>query len=195
VSRKFIGIVGVDAGLTSGYVQGVVRLRGSIQTMVKRMHLRMATQVAALAVNGGSQELGGALYIFDLIQEFRLELEAKDLGPPVVVIEDFGLRGDKNSTDRALLSSARIASNLEALIWKSAEEGMEWLHMPWFISPSVAKSTVTDDRLKRWGLWERGRPHSRDAWRLFAAYARSRQDGMSIVGNGHKVFRASGQYA
>lgn len=33
------------------------------------------------------------------------------------------------------------------------------------VSPSMAKSTVTDARLKRWGYWHVGSSHVRDAYR------------------------------
>lgn len=36
--------------------------------------------------------------------------------------------------------------------------------------PSQAKTYATDDRLKRWGLWVKGREHERDAWRHFAYF-------------------------
>lgn len=188
---KWLGVVGIDAGMTSGYVQGVVPMAGSIQHKVKRMKLRKALHVSARGVNGGSPELGAALQLYSLINNFRIELDAKNV-PLVIVIEDFTLRGPPGSTARSGLSSARIASSLEAFCWIGSDQGMEWLAMPWYISASVSKSTVNKDRLKRWGLWETGMEHARDAWRLWATYVRSRQTGEKVttLATGHKVFKA-----
>lgn len=43
------------------------------------------------------------------------------------------------------------------------------------VAPSNAKSTVTDERLKRWGWWVEGQPHARDAVRVAYTWARRRQ--------------------
>jgi len=37
-------------------------------------------------------------------------------------------------------------------------------------SPSQAKSYATDERLRRWGLWVKGKDHERDALRHVAAF-------------------------
>jgi hypothetical protein len=39
--------------------------------------------------------------------------------------------------------------------------------------PSQASTYATDDRLKRWGLWVRGREHERSAWRHVACRVNS----------------------
>lgn len=41
-----------------------------------------------------------------------------------------------------------------------------------YVMASMAKTTVTDERLKRWGLWARGSGHSRDAIRHLVTYLR-----------------------
>lgn len=41
-----------------------------------------------------------------------------------------------------------------------------------YVMASMAKTTVTNERLKRWGLWAKGSEHSRDAIRHLVTYLR-----------------------
>jgi hypothetical protein len=81
----------------------------------------------------------------------------------IVVCEDFQLR-----TLSAELSPVRVTA---MLIWASqraiAPRKTIYLQMP-----ALAKSTVTDERLKRWGFWERGSAHARDATRHAITFMR-----------------------
>jgi len=85
----------------------------------------------------------------------------------VIVIEDFILR--KKSMDRELLSPVRLTAALE---WAIDASGF-----PYYIdrqAPSEAKSQITDERMKRWGLYKRagGMEHARDADRHSILYLR-----------------------
>jgi hypothetical protein len=104
-----------------------------------------------------------------------------DGGP--LIIEDFVLR--KFTKDADLLAPVRITARLEYAV----EVGC------WMVDgiptragtfrqfkirkqqPSLAMSTVTDDRLREWGLWEVGQPHARDALRHAVTFLRrAKQD-------------------
>jgi hypothetical protein len=75
-----------------------------------------------------------------------------------VVIEDFILRERTQSRD--LLAPVRLAAKLDDRLYVT-----NWRGNLTYQSPSDAKSIITDERLKQWGLYETGSPHIRDAWR------------------------------
>jgi hypothetical protein len=43
-----------------------------------------------------------------------------------------------------------------------------------FQAPSDAMTFATSERLKRWGLWVKGKEHERDAWRHLATFVARR---------------------
>jgi hypothetical protein len=78
-----------------------------------------------------------------------------------LAIEDFSLR--KMSRDRALLSPVRVGERIAERLAGSPLEPCVHVVMQ---TPSEAIGTVTDARLKLWGLYRRrGGPHARDALR------------------------------
>ena len=77
--------------------------------------------------------------------------------------EDFVLRGRVSS--REALSPVRLGVRLHTLqpVW------------PWhWVSPSDAKQAVTNERLRRWGMWVKGSEHARDAVRVAVCADRRR---------------------
>jgi hypothetical protein len=80
-----------------------------------------------------------------------------------VVVEDFTLR--KFTRDRELLSPVRIAAKLDYGMYLERRE-IAWQQ------PSLAMSTLTDERLKGIGLWDRLSAHQRDAIRHALTYLR-----------------------
>lgn len=86
-----------------------------------------------------------------------------------LVIEDFIVR--RMDPSREFLSPVRIMTVIEHDCYRLKRPS-------WRQSPADAKTVVTDDRLKRWGLWTKGQQHARDATRhgiLFLRRARSDQ--------------------
>lgn len=82
-----------------------------------------------------------------------------------LVIEDFILR--KQSQARELLSPVRITSVLE------------WAVRPrYFIKqqPSLAMTTITDDRQKAMGFWVPGQQHARDAIKHNLTFLKRQRD-------------------
>ena len=77
-----------------------------------------------------------------------------------VVLEDFILR--ERTQKRDLLSPVRLTAMVQAMVF-SNDDYEASIHT--LQSASNAKSTVTDDRLKRWDLWVPGQQHARDAIR------------------------------
>lgn len=76
------------------------------------------------------------------------------------VMESFTPR--EKTKDESLLAPVRIANRVEQEL--THRMPIEVLYQ----SPSEAKSVVTDDRLRRWGLWQVGSTHRRDACRHMA---------------------------
>ncbi len=72
------------------------------------------------------------------------------------IVEDFVRRED--TTDSSLLAPVRIMEKL--FEWVLPDDPLMQVLKQ---QPSQAKSVVTDDRLKSWGLWMRGSRHVRDA--------------------------------
>lgn len=82
-----------------------------------------------------------------------------------VVIEHFILR--QKRMDAALLSPVRITAALSQWLWQQ-KRGY------YLQQPSYAKTTVTDERLKAWGIYHRagGLVHARDADRHAITFLR-----------------------
>lgn len=82
-----------------------------------------------------------------------------------VVIESFILRQQRK--DSALLSPVRITAAISQWLWQQRRT--------YFVQqPSLAKTTITDARLKDWGLYHRagGHVHARDADRHALTFLR-----------------------
>lgn len=204
---KWVGVVALDPGGVSGYVQGVVPVRGSFAHRVERMKLRQAIEIPSRfkGYNGASDEMIAAINLFNQWRVFYDYCDDKGV-PVVTVIEDFMLT-KLGSSDRSGISTVRITEPFMLLVWQHLQakhgRGMEWYAMPWFISVSTASAVGKDERLKNWGLWEKGKVHCRSAWRVWATYVRehSKQptDEKSVrkacKGAGSvKRFKASGRY-
>lgn len=74
-------------------------------------------------------------------------------------------------SDPSLLSPVRILAKLDLMVDEKRlqPEPDDWSEY----LASQAKSTVTDDRLRRWGLWTKGSAHERDAQRHMILHLRS----------------------
>lgn len=94
-----------------------------------------------------------------------------------LVIEDFILR--KKSMDRELLSAVRLTAALEMMV----EEGdlQMTMHRQ---APSTAKTVATDERLKKWGLYNRagGQQHARDGDRHSITFLRTAKTSGALRG-------------
>ena len=96
-------------------------------------------------------------------------LELYDVWPDAAIgIEAFTIR--KFNQSHEFLSPVRIRSKIEYGLWLmekwSAADEERPIGRPrrlWHEQPSMAKSTLTDDRQREFGLWEPGRDHKRDA--------------------------------
>src|ERR1700759_3070376 len=91
------------------------------------------------------------------------DLALIDYPDAAVVIEDFIIDFRKITKQRSALSPVRITAKLEYALWAYEENqtGRIFRQMP-----SLAKTTMTDDRLKELGLYDpHSGEHARDAMR------------------------------
>lgn len=83
-----------------------------------------------------------------------------------VVVEDFIVR--RMAMERTFLSPVRVTEQLRWALHRGQREPdgvFRHRRLPDLQSPSDAKSTVTDNRLKLWQMWLAGADHPRDATR------------------------------
>lgn len=174
-----VGVMAIDPGTTTGVAWGVYDPHEE----------DMASIIATGEMTGCAEFAGSEPWVaaqcveawrdFELLTRVKLGVEVHTL-----VIEDFILRVGKGmSSAREGLSPVRITSLIEGLLmerhcgtaaplgeqpWELVRE----LSMPTIVyqQPSSAKSFANRDRLERWGLWEVGARHARDAWRHVALY-------------------------
>lgn len=118
-----------------------------------------AQDKGGLTGTAGASVAGEAAGVAELIELIKMWPEA------AIVIEDFILRQFRK--DRDLLSPVRITAAISQYLWSVNRDYSTQ-------QPSLAKSTMTDDRLKRMGLYraDGGLNHARDADRHAITFLR-----------------------
>lgn len=122
--------------------------------------LLFAEEFAAGYGTFGGPKTAVAVHTAEAVVVDRLCGVVGEFGVSRVLIEDFVLFR-LESGDRRGLAAVRIS----ALLWARLV-AMEVGEVE-FLSVSASKRVGTDDRLRRVGLWIRGKPHCRDAARLW----------------------------
>lgn len=170
-----IGIIGVDAGVTSGLASGIfspdLRDRtGLWNALSKGRQYRWAE---LLAESGDTTDTGLMVCtaVLDRIADWNLNgMGTRDV---IIVIEDFRVRANLiGGTSRDKLAPVWIGGMLAGAIM-----GSGWGRTIMYVDASISKKLASDDRMKRWSAymggrqragWLRGKPHATDAWRLVA---------------------------
>lgn len=169
-----LGLMAVDPGGTTGLAWGIFDTDGDgIADM-------LASGVSVGSAEATGSEQWQAARIVDHWLEFR-DLCSGLSYPCELVIEDFVLRPGRATADRAQLAPVRVTSLIEGMLCnhdlgKDTGHGEEtWNYLrEWIVTKiviqqvSAAKSFATKDRMQRWGIWQVGMRHSRDAWRHIA---------------------------
>lgn len=88
------------------------------------------------------------------------------VGEPTVVMEDFILR--TQDMRKKTLDPLRVMCGIVEVL---RDRG--WSGSVVFQQPSQAKTIATNERLRRWGLWQVGKVHGRDAVRHAVVFLRS----------------------
>ena len=153
-------VMGLDCGVTTGWAYCVVResdlVGAKISQIVDRMMIRDVGHFDCRDHFAGAREL--ALWAREMVEHFRFEL----------VIEDFSLFAAGRGKD--VISSARIgcwiAGNVDDVL------------TPTFYLPGKRGSvSSSDERLRRWGIWDEGKPHARDAMKMVMLHLRHLRTG------------------
>lgn len=189
-SRERAMVFAIDPGETTGWAAAVVDLyrnesagieeakaeglwfSGQVETIRKARepnHETWADEDVQVSAELG--ETLAAMKVAKLVRQFRDKVSQRSIhGPVEVVFEDFILR--ERTKNRNLLSPVRMTSAITtALEFTPGDYQLEVMQ-----SPSNAKTTMTDDRLRRLGLWLPGQPHARDATRHLVLYMRRRKE-------------------
>lgn len=163
-----VGIFCMDPGRTTGLMWATITLEGSTQEVFERDPPKFRqVDCRDLTVDPEFTELAGALEIASLFAELQAEWILENIGFPnqFFVYESFDLRGPIGSTKREGISPVRVTSIIHGMLFASKHKWVSY-------SASTAKSTITDQRLKNFGLWFPGKKHSRDAARHGATWVR-----------------------
>lgn len=164
-SGKLVGVLGLDLGGTSGLAWWHGELQGSIKDTLTGGVFGF-TQVG-MGLGTADAERTQAEAIATKFCDLSAEWTLAGVPMPAqsIAVEDFLLRGKPGSTARGGLASPRLAGLVEGMLVRTVS-GDGWHRY----APSRSKGFATSDRLRLWGLWCRGAPHSRDAAKQVAIH-------------------------
>ena len=169
-------VMAIDPGITTGWAVGDAPFfndgnwvfgAGEVAALEVGRRIGVGPKETAESVNRGM------LYASERLAVDVLAGMVEDYAPDVLVVEDFVVYEHKAtsvSTQAGALAPVRIGA---MLAYVAAECGCEIEYQ----MASMGKTTVTNERLKRWGLWQVGKPHARDAIRHLVTYLRRFENG------------------
>lgn len=160
-ARAF-ALYAVDPGGTSGWARGVFVPQETVVATLK------SHNVEAGECRGPT--LDQAFQLAASIVEFRARCRASGIRDFKVLFEGFQLR--TQNVDLApveVIAGTRVVLSVENIFLTKVN----------FQTPSQGMTYATNDRLKRWGLYDvgRGSPHKRDALRHLALGVSRKLDG------------------
>lgn len=148
-----ITIIALDPGKTTGW---------ALMSIDRAALAEPTVPILSSIMHYAYGEIGGDDQ--DEFDQVRWVGELLDAWPfAVVVREDFILR--TSNADRAVLSPVRVGFGIDFSAWVRGKRAF-------LQQPSLAKSTATDERLRKWGLYRPGSEHARDATRHAITFAR-----------------------
>ena len=148
-------VVGFDPGVATGWCVYDHELGEVVGSGVVHLELGKAEDIEGVAEQWMEAEMLAANELYTAVTDVAPSATWRSVG-----CEDFILR--KQNAGREALSPVRMAARLHERFFG------RWM----MVSPSSAKSVVTDERLKEWGLWL-GNAHERDSLRVAIVAARS----------------------
>lgn len=154
IRRSAVGIFAVDPGKVSGVAAGVFEV--DQWESVSRVLGRGCWESWECVGSAAEQAMEIGEQFVDLRSEWNLR--GVGLDSIRLVVEDFALRGVRRLSDRSALDPVRVAAGMEALLLRGDVE-IEYQQ------PGEAMGYVTNERLRRWGVWVVGSEHRRDAVR------------------------------
>lgn len=161
-----VGLFAIDGGGTTGVAYGTATLRGSTKEVFERDPLTVEEiDCWDVDTHGSRAHEKGCIEICALYQECVADWILKGIGYDhhFFIYEDFMLRGQVGSLDRRGILPLAINNWCMGFL---ADYKTNWVAQ----TPEQAKSRWNNDRLKRSGLWTRGKQHGRDATRHAALW-------------------------
>jgi hypothetical protein len=158
VNDETYAVMAVDPGGTTGIAAGYVELKPSLKKTLATLSMAKTMELEGDWLTQ-ARRLSHVMARFQMIANVENSLPAGNIQ---FTFEDFVLRRRQQGGATGNLTSIWVAAGAVA-----AAGGLT-NHSPIFWEQaSSAKTLATDARLKHWGLWEKGSPHIRDAWRHF----------------------------
>lgn len=161
ISLSSLPIFSIDPGVTTGW--SLLILRRFIN------HKNIFSYPFDIILKNKIIWEHGQINTFNFESEatYHLSRMIENFPGAAIVTEDFILRSERKEKTRELLSPVRINAKLETLLW------MQGRRM-FLQQPSLAKTTITDERLKLWGCYtsDGGLVHARDADRHALLFVR-----------------------
>ena len=168
-----VGIFGVDPGGATGLAWGIFNPEPPITI---EQSLRDRQLAGNCTVTGDRRE-----QIMTIADTWRAFYETSVFNAQLphdrifLIVEDYIFTGGSYSGDAASISTS-IIWGLEGYRmgrrdeWRKHNDGDVALPPMVLQSAGEAKGYATNQRLKDWGIWVKGRDHERSAWQHVAAY-------------------------
>lgn len=156
----------VDPGVTTGLCAGLVDLRQpTVAIAVRRAWRKGMLRTWTCTGDHIEQAWYICRYYTNWLFQIHVEQSLIAAHHDSFVIESFQLR--QMSAD---LTPVRLKAGIEVLLAGAYGIDSDFAREGFYVEqdPSSAKSFVSDDMIKRWGLWSGRTPHERDALRHFA---------------------------
>lgn len=154
-------VLAVDPGGTTG----VAACHAELQPTLKQTLLEGLTMRKAVEVRGTWRQQANQLY--QMVLKFRYVAHV-ERGIPAervhIVFENYVPDPHRHGKGAVDLTSVWVMAGAAARIEDPARDEDTILYQ----MPSEAKTFAKNERLKMWGLWEKGSDHKRDAWRHVA---------------------------
>lgn len=150
-----VGILGVDAGATTGWVYARVNCASAFD-LASAVSERVDEAYGQIQM---PDHFAGARQLWELVEWYQ---------PDWLVIEDFVLRG-MGSAGQVGISSCRIGCYLAGYA-----DGRGWDgSVAWYPAPAKKTGPVSDAQLRELGLWVVGQEHVRSAYRMWLLHLRA----------------------
>lgn len=153
--KSRLAIMSFDPGGTTGWCAASFRL-GHL-ALIPRRGLKGFLAAEALSLTSGQLTGGESAQAFAAASLIRAGVERGEVDYVVILIEDFILR--QRRKDRDLLAPVRITAKLET------HNDIFWQFPVVKQQPSLAKTSMPNQRLKNYRLYRPGKPHANDAIR------------------------------
>lgn len=160
--KRIHAVLALDPGGTTGVAAGYVELRPTRRETLATLSNRKAVEVEGSWLEQ-AEELSALMVRFEYAALVEHQIPIPNIH---ICIEDFILRRRDEGGATGNLTSCWVAAAAHAR-YVQGQQNDEANPDIKYQQPSHAKTLMTNERLKSYGLWEVGSTHKRDAWRHF----------------------------